>query len=178
MGVPNIFDRTGYRHFYGALVANPALTDFVHVSRLEVGDAAVAASLGLLLGDCYYLILSSYQDGPLARFGVGRAHLHELLRYAIARDFRRFDFTVGDEPYKRDWCDIEVRLHDYLAAATPAGFVAVAALNAFRATKRTIKQNEVLWRLYSRARARKGALFADRAGGADAAEGGGTHQDD
>ena len=52
-----------------------------------------------------------------------------------------------------------------------SGFVAVAALNAFRATKRSIKQNEVLWRLYSRARARKGALFADRAGSADAGDG-------
>ncbi len=35
--------------------------------------------------------------------------------------FARFDFTVGDEPYKRDWSDTELRLHDYLAAVTLRG---------------------------------------------------------
>ncbi len=43
---------------------------------------------------------------------------------AIDRGFKHFDFTIGDESYKRDWCDTELRLYDYLAAATiarPAG---------------------------------------------------------
>ena len=40
---------------------------------------------------------------------------------AIERGYRIFDFTIGDERYKRDWCDTELKLYDYLSAATWRG---------------------------------------------------------
>ncbi|MGA2127517.1 MAG: GNAT family N-acetyltransferase, partial [Xanthobacteraceae bacterium] len=83
----------------------------------------------------------------------GRAHLHELLRHAIERGFRRFDFTIGDEPYKRDWSDTEVRVLDHLAAATLCGSIAVAVTVAYRCGKRVIKRTPALWRAFSKVRA-------------------------
>jgi CelD/BcsL family acetyltransferase involved in cellulose biosynthesis len=112
-----------------------------------------AANVGLRFRDCYSLILSSYQDGDIARFGPGRAHLHELLRQTIERGFRCFDFTIGDEPYKRDWCDTEMKLYDYLAAATMRGRLVVATTTALRRLKRFIKQTPALWYAFSKARA-------------------------
>lgn len=97
-------------------------------------------------------MLSSYDDGDIARFGPGRAHLHELLRHAIERGYHRFDFTIGDEPYKRDWSDIEVRLYDHLEAVTLRGAAVVAMTTAFRRTKRLIKQTPALWHAYSKLR--------------------------
>jgi CelD/BcsL family acetyltransferase involved in cellulose biosynthesis len=153
MGVEDLFGRPGYRDFYLDVTRAPALRESVHVSRLDVGTLPVAANVGLQHRDCYYLILSSYDDGELARFGPGRAHLHELIRRAIGLGFRRFDFTVGDEPYKRDWADVELRLHDHLAAATLRGHIAMALVAAFRRTKRFIKQSPTLWPVFSKARA-------------------------
>ena len=150
MGVENLFARPGYGAFWVDVAS--ALRTVTHVSRLEVGATIAATSLGLAFRDCYYLVLSSYHDGEVMRFGPGRAHLHELLRHAIEHDFRHFDFTIGDEPYKRDWADIEVRLHDHLQAATLRGAVAVAMIFAFRWAKRLIKTTPVLWRAYCRAR--------------------------
>src|SRR5262249_31587941 len=112
-----------------------------------------AASVGLTFRSCYYLILSSYDAGELGRFGPGRAHLNELIRHAVARQFARFDFTVGDEPYKRDWSDSELALHDHLAAVTMRGAVSAALIAAFRRTKRAIKQSPGLWQAFCRARA-------------------------
>src|SRR5262249_17982638 len=132
--------------------------ELVHVSRLQVGDAIVAANVGLRFRDCYYLILSSYDDGELSRFGPGRAHLNELLRYTIERRFRHFDFTVGDEPYKHDWADTELRLYDHLEAVTLRGSLIMATATAFRRTKRLIKQSPILWRVFSKARALAGPL--------------------
>jgi CelD/BcsL family acetyltransferase involved in cellulose biosynthesis len=128
------------------------------VSRLDVGETVAAVSLGLTFRDCYYLVLSSYHDSEFSRFGPGRAHLHELLRHAIDSGYRRFDFTVGDEPYKRDWSDTEVRLHDHLAAATLRGRAMAAITAAFRRTKRLIKQNPVLWRAFSKVRVLAGSI--------------------
>ena len=173
LGVKNNFARPGYREFYLDLTTDPATRDLVHISRLDVGNSIAAASLGLRRGDNYYLVLSSYQDRELARFGPGRAHLNELLRYAVGRSVRSFDFTIGDEPYKRDWSDIVLRPYDHVAAATIRGHAVVAAMLAFRGLKRTIKQTPILWKVFSKARALKGSLSGnarrpeERAGEAD-----------
>ena len=128
MGVEDLFARPGYREFYLDIADGPQCCAR---SRMSAGSTSAprsaATNLGLTFRDCYYLILSSYDDGEIARFGPGRAHLHELLRHAIERGFRKFDFTVGDEPYKRDWSDIEVRLYDHLDAVDAARRMVVAA---------------------------------------------------
>ena len=126
MGVENIFARPGYREFFLDVATDHNVGALTHVSRLDVGSTSAAVNLGLTFRDSYYLVLSSYHDGDLAKFGPGRAHLHQLMRHAIDRGFSRFDFTVGDEGYKRDWSDTVLRLYDYLAAETPRGWLFVA----------------------------------------------------
>jgi CelD/BcsL family acetyltransferase involved in cellulose biosynthesis len=157
MGVDNIFDRPGHLAFYRSVAIDPAMAGIIHVARLEVGGVVAATSLGLRFNGCYYLILSSYRDGELSRYGTGRIHLRELLRTAIERDFAVFDFTVGDESYKREWCDVELRLLDLLAARSLVGAATVSAISTYRRTKRFIKQTPVLWAAYSRVRSFAGA---------------------
>ena len=158
MGVVNLFAKPGYAEFYRALASDPATRHLVHVSRLDVGATAAAVNLGLIYRDCYYHLLASYDDGEVSRFGPGAAHLHDLLHYAIDRGLRIFDFTIGDERYKRDWCDTELKLYDYIAPATWRGaFVAMPMLAAQR-LKRRIKQTPVVWNLFSAGRALFGSL--------------------
>jgi CelD/BcsL family acetyltransferase involved in cellulose biosynthesis len=166
MGVDDLFARAGHTDFYRDVAANPDNRDFVHVSRLDVGDTVAAASVGLRHRHCYYLVLSSYDDGKLAQYGPGRAHLHALLRHAIDRGFTSFDFTIGDEPYKRDWCDTEVRLHDHLAATTLHGWALAALAVAYRRAKRLIKRSPALWQAFSKARALVGSKAGSRGRGA------------
>jgi CelD/BcsL family acetyltransferase involved in cellulose biosynthesis len=59
---------------------------------------------------------------------------------------------VGDEPYKRDWCDGEIELYDYLKPTTPAGVLIAGALKAFRGGKRFVKRSPSLWRAFSKLR--------------------------
>jgi len=158
MGVGNLFAKPGYAEFYRALATDPASKHLVHVSRLDVGATAAAVNLGLTYRDCYYHLLASYDDGELSRFGPGAAHLHDLLQQAIERGFKVFDFTIGDERYKRDWCDTEIKLYDYISAATWRGaLVAMPMLAALR-LKRWIKQTPVLWNAFSTGRSLIGSL--------------------
>jgi CelD/BcsL family acetyltransferase involved in cellulose biosynthesis len=158
MGVQNFLARPGYREFFLDLATDPALAGFVHVGHMTVDSTIAATSFGLIHRDCYYLMLSSYDDGELAKFGPGRAHLHELLRRAIGRGLGYFDFTVGDESYKREWSDVELRLYDHTAAATMRGLPAAAVTTGYRRAKRLIKQTPALWRAFSKARGAVGAI--------------------
>ena len=158
MGVGNLFAKPGYAEFYRGLATDPATRRLVHVSRLDVGATAAAVNLGLTYRDCYYHLLASYDDGELSRFGPGAAHLHALLHHAIDRGFKVFDFTIGDERYKRDWCDAEVKLYDHIAAATWRGTLAATAMLATQRLKRWIKRTPVLWNAFSTGRALIGSV--------------------
>jgi CelD/BcsL family acetyltransferase involved in cellulose biosynthesis len=94
----------------------------------------------------------------MARFGPGAIHMHDVLRNAIERGFKTFDFTVGDEPYKRDWCESGKTLYDHLGAARLRGVVIVASMTAMQALKRHIKQTPTLWSAFKKLRAWIGPL--------------------
>ena len=158
MGVANLFAKPGYAEFYRTLATGPASRQLVHVSRLEVGGSVAAANLGLIYRDRYYHLLASYSDCELSRFGPGAAHLHDLMHYAIERGCGIFDFTIGDERYKRDWCDTELKLYDYIAPATWRGALVTAPMLMARRLKRWIKQTPLLWKAFSAARAFAGSL--------------------
>ena len=84
-----------------------------------------AANFGLMFRGRYYYILAGYDDGDLARFGPGSAPAHgrdALCASSTAATL--FDFTIGDEPYKREWCDIEISLCDHVSPASLRGWLA------------------------------------------------------
>ena len=153
MGVADLFARPGCAAFFLALATDPATRGTVHVSRLDVGDTMAATNFGLVHGGRYYHILAAYTDGEVARFGPGAAHLRDLLRIAIERGCREFDFTIGDEPYKREWSDRTLVLRDLHAAANPAGWLVAHAVRTHARVKRRIKHTPALWRAFTRTRA-------------------------
>ena len=161
-GIPNIFTRPGYVDFYRDFASNPQCAGLVHVSELKVGPQIVAANFALTFGGRYYYVLSSYTDGELARLGPGAVHLHELMRYAIEHHFTMFDFTVGDERYKLDWCDGARPLYDHMSVATWRGALIAAPALLLKKLKRKIKQTPLLWAAFSKARSLAGALTSKR----------------
>lgn len=144
-GVTNIFARPGYTEFFRDIAGNPRMREFAYISSLDVGGVTAATNLGLCFRGIYYHVLASYDDGPLARFGPGAVHLQELMRHATEQGCGIFDFTVGDEPYKRDWCDEQLRLYDHVAAAGMRGVPTAAALAVLLLVKRSIKRSPTLW---------------------------------
>lgn len=151
-GVPDFLARPGVREFFKAVACDPSLRGTVHVSRLAVGESTTAANLGFVFRGRYYHVLASYQAGDIARFGPGTAHLHDLMDYALGRGCSEFDFTIGDETYKRDWCDVAERLIDFREGLSVRGGVAVGAAAAAMQAKRVIKQSPTLWAAFSHGR--------------------------
>jgi CelD/BcsL family acetyltransferase involved in cellulose biosynthesis len=154
IGVSNFFERPGYAEFYRAISGEA----IAHVSRLDIGDIAGASNLGLIMRGRYYHLLASYtDDAAIMRHGPGAAHLMEIMRHAIERGCSVFDFTIGDEPYKRDWCEERQTLYDHLSARTLRGSAAVLSRSLALRAKRAIKENPALWDAFFKLRSVAGA---------------------
>jgi CelD/BcsL family acetyltransferase involved in cellulose biosynthesis len=154
----DIFNRTGYREFFKAVSVNPQMAHVVNVSRLEIGGEPIATAFALCYKSCYYLVLSSYENNHLALYSPGRAHLCDMIRSAVERRCDRFDFTIGDEPYKREWSDIEVRLFDLFHGQTLIGQVAAAGKAAMRGVSLFVCERPALRRPLNRVRQQLAAV--------------------
>ncbi len=154
IGVANFFVRSGYAEFFRAISGEK----IAHVSRLDVGAVAAASNLGLVMRGRYYHLLASYtDDAAIMRYGPGAAHLMEIMERAIERGCTIFDFTIGDEPYKRDWCEERQTLYDHLSARSLKGSAAVLTHSLAVRGKRAIKENPALWDAFFKLRSLAGA---------------------
>jgi CelD/BcsL family acetyltransferase involved in cellulose biosynthesis len=158
-GIADMFARPGCREFFLELISSPTARNLVHLSRIDIGSDCAATNFGIVFGDCYYHVLASYdQDIAASRYGPGALHLRELMAHAIERGLRRFDFTIGDERYKLEWCDVHVPLFDYTVATTGRGWPARCASAVRRRLKRFIKHSPLAWSLVGRLRSAVGSL--------------------
>lgn len=159
MGVANFFDAPGYRAFLYDLATNPRFRGLTHTSSLTVNSSMAAVNFGLQFRGRYYHLLASYDDNELSRFGAGTLHLQELLQYAVEHGFKQFDFTIGDERYKSEWCDGETVLFDYVTPVTLRGGPGALKIYAVRRIKRFIKRTPAVWDVAAKVRAFIGPLM-------------------
>ncbi len=153
MGVSNLFAEPGVRDFYFDLATNARTHGFVHVSKLEVGNCQASTNLGFEHRGRYYYVFASYDAGEASKFGPGAAHLRDLMQRAIERGLHEFDFTIGDERYKSEWADTEMRLYDHMSAQSWRGQPWAVTEKLMKRSRRAIKQNAWLWSFVLKGRA-------------------------
>ena len=90
----------------------------IHCAALFVGDITVATHVGIADQDTFYYLMPAHEGGNWEKFSPGRLLLEHLMEWSIQNKLKVFDFTVGDEQYKKDWCDIETELFEKLEAVT------------------------------------------------------------
>ncbi len=158
LGVANMFEWPGYRDFFLDMASDPCRHGLVHVSSVSVGSTIVAASFGLTLHGNYDYVLAGYAMGEFEASSPGTIQLQELMKLFLERGFKTFDFNIGDEPYKREWCDTETKFYDYVSPVTAAGWTVATAMQVTRAAKRFIKRNPSIWPIIRKARSVLGSL--------------------
>jgi CelD/BcsL family acetyltransferase involved in cellulose biosynthesis len=90
----------------------------VHFSALTLDDRILATLWGLVYKGRFYHLFPTYARGELTRYSPGNSLLRRVFEWCFANTVRIFDFTIGDEAYKYDWCDQELRLFDFIYATT------------------------------------------------------------
>jgi len=155
-GITDMFAQPEVRAFYRSLAEQHP--ELCQLSTLNAGDEAVAANWGLIWGDRYYYVLSTMTDTDLRAYSPGQLHLNELIEWSSTRGLRTFDFTVGDEDYKDDWCDSTTALFDVHLGLTTKGQLLASTRALTRRIKRQVKQSGTLWPLAQKARKQANSL--------------------
>jgi CelD/BcsL family acetyltransferase involved in cellulose biosynthesis len=162
LGVPDVFAPPAVKDFFArlfteALSASPK--PFV-LHSLEVGGKVRAITGSSLSGDRLICEFGAIVEDELAFASPGEFLSFLNIRQACADGFDIYDFSVGDEPYKRLWCNIETRHFDLTIPVSAKGRVLAAALGAQVRLKRAIKGNRMIWALAKRLRKKNAAAPA------------------
>jgi CelD/BcsL family acetyltransferase involved in cellulose biosynthesis len=149
MGIANVFGDRQVRDFFRALFADALAEEkpsfLLH--GLEVAGKLRAVTGSSRSGKRLICEFGAIAEDDLAFTSPGDFLFFDNIQEACERGFDVYDFSVGDEPYKRLWCDIETRHFEVLAPLTLKGRALATTMRQGARAKAFIKNNPTAWKL-------------------------------
>lgn len=149
MGIGNVFRDVEVQNFFRSLfldsLREPSPPFVLHA--LEVGGTLRAVTGSSRAGGRVVCEFGAIAEDDLAHASPGDFLFFENIAEACRQRMEIFDFSVGDEPYKRLWCDIETQHFDVVAPLTSKGRLLARGLRIEAAVKSCIKNNRTIWNL-------------------------------
>ena len=159
MGLPDVFAKTETKEFFRRLASTPKRGDdyALRLFTLEIGGnpARTVAIAGLSRhGHRVTCQFGSIDDEVLPGSSPGDFLFHLLIESLSGGGISIFDFGVGDQPYKRAWCNVETALYDFMLPLNAKGVAMANAHEAIGHAKRWIKERPKVYGAIQSARAR------------------------
>ena len=153
-GVASVFGKVDEQLFFKALFSdtNQHINHKFYLSSLIVGGKTRAIYGSSLHGTRQMVHFTAFADDELTPASPGDFLNYALIETACNSETTIYDLGVGDEGYKRSWCDIETWHRDTIIGITLRGKLAKLQFDATRSAKRMIKNNEKLWAFAKRIR--------------------------
>lgn len=149
MGIANVFGDAEVQTFFRSLFID-ALGEspppFV-LHALEVGGTLRAITGSSLSGKRLVCEFGAIAEDDLGHASPGDFLFFENIGEACRQGLEVFDFSVGDEPYKRLWCDIETRHFDVIAPLTVKGELLARSFRLKAGVKAFVKNSPLIWKL-------------------------------
>jgi CelD/BcsL family acetyltransferase involved in cellulose biosynthesis len=141
--------RNPYRHedvraFYHCLARLSPTDTALRVFSLDAGDETAAVAVCMVHGERLYYLVPAYDRDRFGKCSPGLLLLCEMMRWSIEQRLKFFDFTIGDETYKDDWCDVTIPLAYSVDGLTVRGKIAAAGMAGSLAVKRLIAGHPAL----------------------------------
>ena len=105
---------------------------------LKVGDTVVAAHWGYIAGSRFSSLIPSFEGGDWYTYSPGFILARKMLEWCVNNGVRIFDYGWGDEPYKRELCNLSTALFRGEIPSTVRGrlYLALRGLNRYVAKSR------------------------------------------
>ncbi|SPL65027.1 GNAT family N-acetyltransferase [Ochrobactrum soli] len=144
--------QTFFKALYGQALTAPA--PICELRFLEVGGIIRSIVGKNLTATGPTAEFAAIADDDMVHASPGEFLFFEDIKRCCNAGYAVYSFGVGDEPYKRDWCDIELEIFDTVLPLSAKGRLFGALQSLRSAVASTIKRNPRLWRLAKRIRAR------------------------
>ena len=167
-GIGDVFAVAGVRNFVHALFKT-GMAQHPHsheVHALMIGDVP-AAIIGCTIHEGHLTVEFGTFDEQFYNAGPGETLFFSAIRDACERGISVFDFGVGDEWYKRGWCDIETRHFDTAIGLTPKGRLQSLLHTARTRAETRIKSDPQLWAFVKKVRRLRGGARPEPSPDAD-----------
>ena len=94
----------------------------VHISAFILNETVLATHLGFIQGKRFYYLMPTFNHDKIwSKYSLGRLHLEKLTCWAVENGIEDFDFTIGAEKYKRNWCDKQTEIYEHFQVKSVFG---------------------------------------------------------
>lgn len=122
LGEPYTLDDPVTADFYRRLLADGLKTGYAVMTTLRCGTDFVAGLLGVYDGETYVMIRLVHRGtGEWSKISAGRLVVHKTMEWLHGEGCRRFDFSVGNYPYKRRFNPVRMPMFDRVEALSARG---------------------------------------------------------
>lgn len=134
------------RAFYAEACRRYAARELLDLTLIEVDGRAIAGSLSFVDRGVWYYYLPAWEPS-MAAYAPGSILLAHLIERAYDLGLHRFDFMLGDEPYKTQWADHQRRtVRMVVGSQGPRGRLAVRSVVAWHRLKQRARASDTLQR--------------------------------
>ncbi|MGY6707898.1 MAG: GNAT family N-acetyltransferase [Rhizobiaceae bacterium] len=152
--LPDVFEDEHIRGFFKHLFAQSLRQERppYFMEALEVGGILRAVSGSSRVNGRVVCEFGGIAEDELTQFSPGEFLTFESIQTACCEGNRIYDYGVGDEHYKRLWCDQEIHHFDVVIPLTVKGRLYSGIKSALTALKRRVKSSPGLTRMVRRLR--------------------------
>ncbi len=146
-GTLHRMDTPDVARFYHALVADDGMQKNTHQFELRCGGKLVASVFGFVHHDTFYYQVCGFERQEFGQHSPGLLLLYQLFDWSHSRKLKRFDMTIGDEFYKKDWSNDTTQLVTVAVPHSNLGRLEYAGRRLLLWTKEKIKNTSFLRKL-------------------------------
>lgn len=156
MGISNPFAPAEIQAFFKDYYGNAAESQS---ASCELQVLEVGGKVRSLIGKTFSKVgptveFSAIADDELVTASPGEFLFYEDMKSSWETGVPIYSFGIGDEPYKREWCDVESSIYDTIIPLSMTGKAFTVLQSARSKVVATVKGNPHLWQLAKTLRAR------------------------
>ncbi len=126
LNLPFLLDDPSLQAFYDTITRQGCTNGPVIFTALLVDGEPVATLCGFGDGRHYAMTLSGYETGAWSKSSPGRLLTERTMQKLHEQGYSYFDFTIGDEPYKKYFAREQGALLEYFRPLSAKGLPRVA----------------------------------------------------
>ena len=138
MGVDDHLSSKNHQDFYLNMPAQISSSSRTHLSTLTLNKEIIALHWGLISNNKFYYLMPAHEGTKWAKFSPGKLLLEELLQWSHQHKVSSFDFTGGEEPYKKIWSNQSFGIYQTTRSFSLLGRTYLFLMTCGRAIKKIL----------------------------------------